>query len=193
MSDSKETSIKVIYFSGKADDFLIWITKFKAKCLQSKRLAYLTGATAIPTQAAYLVAEAVDEAARDAAQAQVVLDYERSLALFASMILSMDTRTDDGRVAFEAVNESKTVDNPDGDARMAYETLVQKYEARTAPNYLKLNAEFTNSKLESDEDEPDKWITHLQSLRSRMNEVVIVGKSDKTEMDMILHILSAVP
>ncbi len=50
-----------------------------------------------------------------------------------------------------------------------------------------------DKKMEDNEKDPDEWITHLQSLCTRMNEVVIEGKSTKTEMDLILHVLSAVP
>ena len=76
---------------------------------------------------------------------------------------------------------------------MVFEALTQKNEAKTAQDYLELNAEFPNRKLQINEDDPDKWFTHLHALRTRMNEVVIVGKSMKTKMDLILHILSAVP
>ena len=37
---------------------------------------------------------------------------------------------------------------------------------------------------------PDEWMSELESLRSEMNKVTIAGKSDMTEVDVIIHILS---
>ena len=71
--------------------------------------------------------------------------------------------------------------------------LTKKYIAKTAPNFIELEREFANSKLESDEDDPDEWITSLESLKARMNEVVITGKTAKSEINMISHILANLP
>lgn len=113
--------------------------------------------------------------------------------MYADLLLSMDTRSDKGIVAFEAVNETTTTDLLDGDPKLAYKTLVQKYQPKTGPGYIELLLEFTNCKLTSDEDDPDEWMTHLQSLQTRMNKVTIKGKNEKSEMDLILHILSDCP
>ena len=104
----------------------------------------------------------------------------------------MDTAKEPGRVAFKIVKQAKTVDNPDGNPYLALENLTNKYEAKTAPNFIELKGQFTNSKLSNDEDDPDEWITHLEALRTRMNEVQLVGKSTKSDTDIILHILTNV-
>ena len=95
-------------------------------------------------------------------------------------------------MAFKIVKQAKTVDNPDGNPYLALENLTNKYEAKTAPNFIELKGQFTNSKLSNDEDDPDEWITHLEALRTRMNEVQLVGKSTKSDTDLILHILTNV-
>ena len=154
MSETKISSIKVILYNGTQKDYLIWSTKFQAKCLQSRRLGLLKGTVPLPTKAAYDAACLIAEATRDAAQKKTVVDYEKAMDVYTDLILSMDTMTEAGRVAFEEVGNAKTTDNPDGDPKLAFDTLTEKYEAKTAPNYLELNSEFTNSKLEDDEKDP---------------------------------------
>ena len=59
-------------------------------------------------------------------------------------------------MAFEIVKQAKTADNPDGNPYLALENLINKYEAKTAPNFIKLEGQFTNNKLSNDEDNPDE-------------------------------------
>ena len=73
------------------------------------------------------------------------------------------------------------------------ENLSNKYKAKTALNFTKLKGHFTNSKLANSKDDPDEWITHLEALRTWKNEVQIVGKSTKSDTDLVLHILANVP
>ena len=69
--------------------------------------------------------------------------------------------------------------------------LVNKYAPRTAPSYIELKKTFTNSSLASPEEDPDKWITDIESLRAEMNSVNISG--EMTDMDFIIHVLGNFP
>ena len=191
--EHKETSIKVISFDGKRDRFLIWIEKYKAKSMINGRLDILTGSKAMPSKGSYDAAIATAEASRTVTQKSNIVDYRQGMCAYSDLILSMDTTRAAGKVAFEIVKQSKDVNHPEGSPNLAYENLTKKYEAKTAPNFIELEREFANSKLESDEDDPDEWITSLESLKTRMNEVVITGKTAKSEIDMILHILANLP
>ncbi len=42
-------------------------------------------------------------------------------------------------------------------------------------------------------EDPDNWITELEYMRTEMNKVTISGKSDITDVDIIIHILSNLP
>ena len=192
-SEHKETSIKVISFDGKRDKFLIWIEKYKAKSMINGRLDILTGSKAMPSKGSYDAAMATAEASRTVTQKSNIVDYRQGMCAYSDLILSMDTTRAAGKVAFEIVKQSKDVNHPEGSPNLAYVNLTKKYEAKTAPNFIELEREFANSKLESDEDDPDEWITSLESLKTRMNEVVITGKTAKSEIDMILHILANLP
>ena len=72
--------------------------------------------------------------------------------------------------------QAKTTDNPDGNLYLALENLIKKYEAKTAPNSIELEAQFIHSKLTNDEDDPDEWITNLEALQACMTEVILEGK-----------------
>ena len=48
-------------------------------------------------------------------------------------------------------------------------------------------------KLNSDEDDPDPFITNLGAFCARMNKIKLTGKSSKTETDLILHVLVNIP
>ena len=43
-----------------------------------------------------------------------------------------------------------------------------------------------NSSLASSEEDPDNWITNLESLRAEIDAVNILGKM--TDMDFIIHL-----
>ena len=115
----------------------------------------------------------------------IIVQYNCGMAAYSDLILRMDTTKTQGQEAFEIVKQAKTTDNPDGNPYLALENLINKY---AAPNFIELKGQFTNSKLNNKEDDPDEWIAHLEALRTRMNEVQIVGKSTKSDTDLILHI-----
>ena len=75
---------------------------------------------------------------------------------------------------------------------MAWSKLLKNFEPQTATSYIKLQREFSNSKLEEGED-PDAWITKLEGLKTDMNLVEIQGKSAMSEIDLIVHILASLP
>ena len=61
-------------------------------------------------------------------------------------------------------------------------------ETKTAPLLLKLKKKFANSKLEDKEKHPDKWVTELESLRTKMDSIEISGKM--SDLDFMIHILN---
>ena len=54
-----------------------------------------------------------------------------------------------------------------------------------------MEIDYVNSKL-SEGKNPDIWIKCLEYLRTEMNKVVLPGKSTKSEIDLILHVLANV-
>ena len=70
-----------------------------------------------------------------------------------------------GKVAFGLVTNEKSEDFPEGNCKVAWDRLVSKYAPHTASSLLKLKGKFHNSKLESIDKDPDKWISHLEGLQ----------------------------
>ena len=107
--------------------------------------------------------------------------------------MSIDGETKTGKVAFNLVDNAVTTANPEGGSKIAWDRLINKYAPKTAPSYIQHKKEFANSKLKSAAHDSDDWITDLEFLRTQMNNVTIPGKTDMTEVDLIIHILSNVP
>ena len=74
---------------------------------------------------------------------------------------------------------------------MAWDRLVSKYALHTASSLLKLKSECHNSKLESIDKDPDKWISHLEGLSICMNE--FGQKGYVSGKDFMIHILNNFP
>ena len=64
---------------------------------------------------------------------------------------------------------------------------MHKYAPKTVPSYIQLKKDFANSKLKSSNEDPEKWITDLGSLKSEMNTVVIAGKTAMSDVDLIIR------
>ena len=61
------------------------------------------------------------------------------------------------------------------------------------PSYFLLKKDFVNSKLSFLDTRPDEWMSELESLRTKMNKIQIRRKTEMSEVDLIIHILSNLP
>jgi hypothetical protein len=122
----------------------------------SKKL--LSGATAIPTKSEYTAAGG---GSTDNQKLTVKLWQLNELA-FEEILLSINVKTKQGKIAFNLVDNCTTAEQPQGNCKIAWERLVHKYAPKTAPSYIQLKKDFANSKLESVDTDPDKWMTDLE-------------------------------
>ena len=188
MSSTEEKNInKIIEFDGKG--FKIWARKFLARANRKGYKKLLTGTTPIPTIAQFRASE--DEA--NDAKKTIVKNWNLNELAFEDLLLSINTKTSSGTTAFNLVDTCTSSDQPDGNCKIAWDRLVSKYQPKTAPSYIQLKKDFANSRLKDLDVRPDEWMSELESLRSEMNKVTIAGKSDMTEVDVIIHILSNLP
>ena len=74
---------------------------------------------------------------------------------YTDLLLSINTDTDYGKIAFKLVKNSKNSDFPEGNCNLAWARLTTKYAPRTAPSLLKLKREFNESSLENVRKDPD--------------------------------------
>ena len=190
MTGSDEKSIRVIEFSGKPSDWKIWSRKFLARANRKGYKALLEGKIAIPTLAEY---EAAVNDPRGTDRKEKIKLWKLNEVAFEEILLSINGQTKPGRIAFSLVDNCVSDDQPEGNCKVAWERLVHKYSPKTAPSYIQLKKNFANSKLLSVGANPEEWITDLESMRSEMNKVSISGKTDMSEVDLIIHILSNLP
>ena len=67
--------------------------------------------------------------------------------VYEDLILSINTCSSVGKVAFGLVKNAKNEDFLEGDCKVAWDRLISKYALHTASSLLKLKNQFHNSKL----------------------------------------------
>jgi len=108
---------------------------------------------------------------------------------YKELILSINADEGAGRVIFQLVKGCKTADLKDGDASLAWKRLVSKFAPKTAPNKLELKMEFQKCVLKSASEDPDEWITKLESIKVKLAEM----NSTISDEDLLVHILNNLP
>ena len=187
----EEKSLRVIEFSGKKADWKVWSRKFLARGNKRGYKEIVEGKVKIPSKSVYDTSNSVSNPTPF--DTKNIRTYEASIVAFEDLILSINGESKAGRVAFDLVDGCTTHDNPDGDVKLAWDRLTHKYEPKTAPSYIQLKKDFANSKLEDAKQDPDEWITQLESLKTEMNKVNIPGKTPMSDVDLIIHILATLP
>ena len=92
-------------------------------------------------------------------------------------------------ITFGIVDESISSDFPEGDARLAWKNLQDRFEPSTGAAKVQLKQEFHQLKLGSVDEDPDIWITELELKRRRLKNLGTTIEDD----DLILHILNHLP
>ena len=136
----------------------------------------------MPTIDEYIATEANPS---NASNKSIIKLWKLSELAFKDIILSINHTTNQGKTAFHLVDNSVTPQQPDGNCKIAWQKLMQKYFPKTAPSYIKLKKEFANSTLGDVSTPPDEWASKLESLRNQINAISISNKSDMTEVDLM--------
>jgi hypothetical protein len=89
---------------------------------------------------------------------------------YTELILSIDDKTINGKVAFNLVKGCKNKKYADGNASMAWEKLKNKYEPQSALSLVKMEKQFRQSALKKGQDS-DTWITELEDYRMKLDEL----------------------
>ena len=92
-------------------------------------------------------------------------------------------------VAHGIVRDSKTKDNPKGNAFIAWELLNKKYQSKEADMEVDLETMFNTCAPKDGTEDPDKWFQRLNHLRCRLEEI---GK-EKDDNSVISVILTHLP
>ena len=159
MSEIK--SIRIIPFSGKSEDWNRWSKTFLATA----------------TAKGYREVLKPSDPAKKA-------DPELNVQVYNDLILSCQED-----VTFGIIDESVSTDFPNGDARLAWKNLKDRFEPNTGTAKVQLKQEFHHRKLGSTDEDPDVWITQLELKRRRLQNLGATIEDD----DLILHILNHLP
>ena len=187
--EKNKISIKVIGFSGKKKDWITWEEKFLSKAKRRGYKDLLLGRAVIPMSTANLTwdndSDASDGSNLQAKEAIKLKIKTRELNKqgYLGLILSMDTKDNAGKIAFNLVCSSKSDDYEDGNIAVAFKSLRRKYSPKTAPTLAKYHKLFYSLKLKKKAD-PDVFITYLEDLRLNMAEM----KSRMTDDQFLLHL-----
>jgi 2'-5' RNA ligase len=96
---------------------------------------------------------------------------------YSELILSMDTTTSGGKVAFNIIERSKTDKFPEGNSALAWNGL------NSAPSLTKIHKQFYSAKLKRKVD-PDTFIGYLEDLRTQMSDM----DSEMTDDQFMIHV-----
>ena len=182
MSESDDKAIRVISFNGKQSDWAIWEEKFLARARRRGYKDIILGKTAIPADSATI------DTTTPAGKEQARIKKLNEVA-FEELILSIDTKEGTGKTVFQLIKGCKTTDLKDGDSKLAWSRLCTKFAPKSAPNKLELKLEFNRCILKSAADDPDEWITTLESIRCRLADMQCTMSDD----DLLVHVLNGLP
>ena len=168
-SDSTTKSIRVVEFGGEQKEYHTWRQKFKA-CAQINGYAqFLDGTTTIPSKSSFETAQAVDEDQRTLDQKMIIKHYTSAMRGYYDLTLSQKNDTNNGIVPLALIEKAVDIEHPDGNCKLAWEALQNKFKAQLSPRYVELNKILHSMKLEDDYKDPDLFITKMKSLRTQMN------------------------
>ena len=195
MSTDDIKSIKVPEISSKKPDWEFWESKFLARAGQrlfKELLLHDKDAKKVPTRTEFLTISAKAGNTRNDDEKEKHKYYQKNSLVYEELILCINSDTAQGKVAAQLVINAKNEDWPDGNVTITWKSLVRKYAPRSTPSLCKLHRLFTNSKLESVTKDPDQWITYLESIRTKINQINL-SKDKMSKQTLMIHILNNVP
>ena len=164
-----EYKIKSSAFNGKPEDWHKWSKKFAARAGLMGYKSVLLGIEEMPE----------DKNSKD------FDDFSKNNDMaFADLLMACDED-----VCFDLVDNSRTEDLPDGDARLAWEELNAKFEPSTTMSLVALKREFTLCCLTDTNLNPDIWIRELERIRRRLASL----GHQISDVDLSIHILNNLP
>ena len=137
---SKEESIRVITFNGKKQNWSSWKEKFLARAKKKGYKDVLLGKIEVLKDSVIIANDDTRKASKEKAR-------EHNESAYADLVLSIDCEKSTGRSVFDLIKGSKSKDYPDGHAATALESLVRKFNPKTANSKTKLHKIFYKANL----------------------------------------------
>jgi hypothetical protein len=184
MTEDKDKTNKKYMFSGKKSDFECWEDKFMTNASRKNFNELLTKKPEdMPKKKPTNATEAGKES-KDVIKLRALNKFR-----FQELKLCMNTELKAGTIAWRIVKGCTSSDYPNGNLRLAWKKLHDKYLPTSAPTKVKLKKAFQAMKLKNKEDDPDEWITELEEMRARLADM----NSTMDDDDFLIHILNNLP
>ena len=183
-------AIRIIRFDGKRDEWEGWEESFLAKGDSQGYKKLLVGDDKVPTATEVEDAEGKNKSSRDADDKKILALHDANKLAYRDLILSINHKTKEGKVAFKIVKNTKSKEYPDGNSTEAWSRLVRKYSPKTTPSLLKWKREFENSKLKAGTD-PEEWIGDLEGICTEIE--AIDASAAISEKDLMVKVINNLP
>jgi hypothetical protein len=171
-ADNEEKAIRVLTFDGKDKNWNMWSKKFLARANYRKYKDILTkDGLKVPKW---------NEDLGDTAEGKKKESLrEANQKAYDELILAMYDET-----CFNLVDEARTDDLPDGDARMAWNALEEKFRPSKGLALIDVLYDFQHCTLKDGSD-PLLWFLELERLRADLKKLKVV----KSDRDVMIHVL----
>lgn len=153
-------AIRIISFSGKAEDWNQWSKTFIA----------------------INVAKG-NEKVLEPDDPTVLADADKNKQVYGDLILSCQEP-----VTFGIIEGSISTAFPKGDARKAWKALKDKFEPTTGAAKVQLKKEFHQCKLSSVTEDPDVWITKLELKKRRLSVLGVTIIDEDLMLHILNHL-----
>ncbi len=164
---TSEWSIKIIPFDGKDKEWREWSAKFLARENLHGYKDVLLGNMKVPPEE------------KESLKDSEALARECNLCAYSNLILSCKG------VPFSIVDGAKTKALPNGDARIAWIALKERYQVENATSKVELKRQF-NELVMTDGQEPDDWFMEMDHLRNRLQAMESIIQDE----DYVAHVLT---
>ena len=175
MSDIEKT-IEILPFSGHEYEWREWNKKFLAKAEISGYKGILEGTVTPPKDS-----DTYDRRTKNGKKKEKLRQLQKDA--YGQLILSCTG------IAFGFVDNATSTAHPNGDAKLAWDNLNNKYAAMTVANRIELMQFFSSSRLHFTNEDPDLWIQRIEHLRGGLKNM----NHDITDDNIIAHILTNLP
>jgi gag-polypeptide of LTR copia-type/Zinc knuckle len=172
------STICVIPFYGKSEEWPTWSEKFLAKSRRYGFKDVLLVKVKIPK-----TDEVYDMESEEGKKFIIAADMNE--LAYTELVLSIDDKTSSGKVAFNLVKGCKSKEYVDCNACMAWEQLKSKFEPLSVPSLVKIEKQFRQCALKKGQD-PEIWLTELEEYRMKLEEL----GSSITDNQFMTHILN---
>jgi hypothetical protein len=129
------STIRVIPFYGKSEEWPTWSAKFLAKARRYSFKDVLLVKVKVPR-----IDEDYDMESEEGKTLTIAADMNESA--YTELIFLIDDKTSSGKVPFNLMKGCKNKGYADGKASMAWERLKNKLEPSSAPSLVKLEKQF---------------------------------------------------